>query len=105
MRESPPEGVGLLPAGYQGVKVARARRHPARQRNAPAGRNAVAPRTLAKPGPKPGPAAYFAPAPALAQISSCDPAPPDTPTAPTSLPSSTRGIPPRDAIIPSSVAT
>jgi len=42
-------------------------------------------------------------APALQATSSCDPVPPEQPIAPMSLPFSTRGIPPRKAITPSSV--
>ena len=44
-------------------------------------------------------------APALQVTSSCELVPPEQPIPPTSLPSSMRGSPPRDAMIPSSVST
>jgi hypothetical protein len=43
-------------------------------------------------------------APALQTASSCDPVPPEQPIAPTSLPSSISGMPPREATTSSSVA-
>src|SRR5258708_540239 len=42
--------------------------------------------------------------PAWEMTSSCDPVPPDTPIAPMILPFTTLGLPPRDPIMPSSVA-
>lgn len=49
------------------------------------------------PGSGPGPRFYFNAAPPACEIVlSCEPAPPDTPIAPTILPTSTRGLPPRD---------
>ena|ERR1035438_4406049 len=44
-------------------------------------------------------------APTLQAASSCEPVPPEQPIAPTSFPSSTSGIPPRDAMTPSRVVT
>ncbi len=61
---------------------------------------------------KKGPAGPFPPfavgylmvaAPALQTTSSCEPVPPEQPMAPISLPPSMIGIPPRDAMTPSSV--
>ena len=43
-------------------------------------------------------------APALQTISSCEPVPPEQPIAPISLPASTIGMPPREAMMPSSVS-
>ncbi len=42
-------------------------------------------------------------APTLQTTSSCEPVPPEHPIAPINLPASTSGIPPRAAMIPSSV--
>lgn len=44
-------------------------------------------------------------APTFATTSSWEPAPPETPIAPMSFPFSTSGIPPREAMTPSSVVT
>ena len=44
-------------------------------------------------------------APALQPTSSCEPVPPEHPMAPISFPSSTSGMPPREAITSSSVRT
>jgi hypothetical protein len=43
-------------------------------------------------------------APTVQAASSCDPAPPEQPIAPTNLPSSISGMPPRDAMMSSSVS-
>lgn len=44
-------------------------------------------------------------APALATASSCEPVPPEQPMEPISLPDSTKGMPPRDAMTSSKVPT
>jgi hypothetical protein len=47
---------------------------------------------------------YFTtPAPTFATTSSCEPVPPEQPMAPMSFPFSTSGIPPREAMTPSTV--